>query len=125
MYISEWTDRRIYLASVYMNLLKDIPEIILPRRRENTRHSYHLFVIKTRRRDQLKEYLSKHEVQTLIHYSQALPFLPAYKHYGFKKDNFLVAGKCAQEVLSLPLYPELSEHQIEYVCKTIKDFFRK
>ncbi len=56
-YISEWTDRRIYLASVYMNLLKDIPEIILPRRRENTRHSYHLFVIKTRRRDQLKEYL--------------------------------------------------------------------
>ena len=124
-YISAWTNRRIYLASVYANLLKEVSEIILPCSRENTRHSYHLFVVRTQKRDQVKEYLTKHGIQTLIHYSQALPFLPAYKHYGFKEKDFPVASKCAQEVLSLPLYPELSEHQIEYVCKTIKEFFEK
>ena len=91
-YISEWTKRRIYLASVYASLLKDVSEITLPRIRENTRHSYHLFVIGTWKRDQLKEYLTTHEIQTLIHYSQALPFLPAYKHYGYKKEDFPVAA---------------------------------
>ena len=124
-YISEWTTRRIHLASVYTNLLGDVSEIVLPIARKNTRHTYHLFVIRTEKRDQLQEYLTRHGIQTLIHYPEALPFLPAYKKYGYKKGDFPVAEKCAREVLSLPLYPELSEQQIEYVCKTIKEFFRK
>lgn len=82
-------------------------------------------MIRTEKRDQLKEYLARHEIQTLIHYPEALPFLPAYKKYGYKRGDFPVAEKCASEVLSLPIYPELSEQQIEYVCKMIKEFFRK
>ena len=124
-YISEWTTRRIHLASVYANLLGDVSEIVLPIARKNTRHTYHLFVICTEKRDQLQEYLTRHGIQTLIHYPEALPFLPAYKKYGYKKWDFPVAEKCAREVLSLPMYPELSEQQIEYVCKIIKEFFRK
>lgn len=124
-YISEWTKRRIHLASLYANLLKDVSEIVLPVARKNSRHSYHLFVIRTEKRDQLKEYLARHEIQTLIHYPEALPFLPAYKQHGYKRGDFPVAEKCASEVLSLPIYPELSEQQIEYVCKMIKEFFRK
>lgn len=124
-YILEWTTRRIHLASVYANLLADISEIALPVERKNTKHTYHLFVIRTQERDQLQEYLTRHGIQTLIHYPEALPFLPAYKKYGYKKGDFPVAEKCAREVLSLPLYPELSEQQIEYVCKMIKEFFRK
>jgi dTDP-4-amino-4,6-dideoxygalactose transaminase len=124
-YISEWTKRRIYLASVYANLLRGVSEIVLPIAGKSTRHTYHLFVIRTEKRDQLKDYLAKHEIQTLIHYPVALPFLLAYKHHGCKKGDFPIAEKCALEVLSLPIYPELSEHQIEYVCKTIKAFFGK
>jgi dTDP-4-amino-4,6-dideoxygalactose transaminase len=124
-YISEWTRRRIHLASVYADLLEDVPEIVLPVTRKNTKHTYHLFVIRTEKRDQLKEYLNGHGIQTLIHYPEALPFLPAYKKYGYKKGDFPVAEKCASEALSLPMYPELSEQQIDYVCKTIKEFFRK
>ncbi len=124
-YIYEWTERRIYLASVYDNLLKDVSDIVLPVNRKNTRHTYHLFVIRTEKRDHLKDYLAKHEIQTLIHYPVALPFLPAYKHHGYIKGDFPVSEKCAGEVLSLPIYPELSEQQIEYVCKTIKEFFGK
>lgn len=124
-YIYEWTKRRIYLASVYANLLRDVSEIVLPVIRKNTRHTYHLFVIRTEKRDQLKAYLAEHEIQTLIHYPVALPYLPAYKDQGYKKGDFPVSEKCAPEVLSLPIYPELSEHQIEYVCKTIKAFFGK
>jgi dTDP-4-amino-4,6-dideoxygalactose transaminase len=124
-YISDWTKRRIHLASVYAHLLNDVSEIVLPVARKNTKHSYHLFVIRTPKRNQLKEYLNSKGIQTLIHYPEALPFLPAYKQHGYKKGDFPVAEKCASEVLSLPMYPELSEQQIEYVCKTIKEFFRK
>lgn len=124
-YISEWTTRRIHLAYSYANLLGDVSEIVLPVARKNTKHTYHLFVIRTLERDQLQEYLTKHGIQTLIHYPEALPFLPAYKKCVYKKGDFSVAEKCAREVLSLPLYPELSEQQIEYVCKMIKEFFRK
>jgi len=124
-YISEWTRRRIHLASVYADLLEDVPEIVLPVARENTKHTYHLFVIRTEKRDQLKEYLTRNGVQTLIHYPEALPFLPAYKKYGHKKGDFPIAEKCAGEVLSLPMFPELTEQQIEYVCGKIKEFLRK
>jgi len=124
-YISEWTTRRIYLASVYANLLGDVSEIALPIARKNTRHTYHLFVIRTQERDQLQEYLSGHGIQTRIHYPEALPFLPAYKQHGYKRGDFPVAEKCASEVLSLPMFPELTEQQIEYVCGKIKEFFRK
>ena len=123
-HLNKWTDQRIKNASLYYSLLKDVEGIGLPHVRPDTKHSFHLFVIKTKRRNELKSFLERNGIQTLIHYPTALPFEPAYSHLGHSREDFPVALELSQEVLSLPIYPELSAEQIVYVCEKIKDFYR-
>ena len=98
--------------------------IVLPNVRPDTKHTFHLFVIKARRRNELKSFLETNNIQTMIHYPTALPFEPAYSHLKYSMENFPVALRLSQEILSLPIYPELSEEQIIYVCERIKYFYR-
>ncbi len=123
-HLKKWTDQRIQNASLYYSLLKEVKEIVLPHLRPDTKHTFHLFVIKTKRRNELKSFLESHGIQTMIHYPTALPFEPAYSHLKHSKEDFPIALGLSQEVLSLPIYPELSEEQIVYVCERIKDFHR-
>lgn len=123
-YIMEWTNLRISNAEIYREALQDIREIINPVPRKDTRHSFHLYVIRTKRRNELKEYLEKNGVQTAIHYPKALPNLTAYQYLGHKKEDFPIATKYQDEILSLPMYPELTKEQIEYVAARIKLFFK-
>jgi dTDP-4-amino-4,6-dideoxygalactose transaminase len=122
-YISEWTNARIANAAHYDERLKHIKEITLPGVRKNTKHTFHLYVIRTDKRDQLKNYLESKGIQTAIHYPTALPNLPAYKYLGYSTDEFPVATAYQNQILSLPMYPELSVEKIQYVCDTIKQFF--
>lgn len=122
-YILEWTNERRVNASYYRSVLKDIEEIEMPKERDNTRHSYHLFVIRTKERDDLKLFLEKNGVQTAIHYPHILPNLEAYKR--LKKQIFPVAQKYESEILSLPMYPELSREKINFIAATIKNFYEK
>ncbi len=122
-HLNEWTDQRIQNASLYKSLLKNVQEVELPSVRPDTKHSFHLFVIKARQRDELKSFLNSQGIQTMIHYPTALPFEPAYAYHKHKNEEFPVALKLSQEVLSLPIYPELSEDQITYACKKINEFY--
>ena len=124
-HLRKWTDQRIQNASLYYSLLKDVDEIKLPHIRPDTKHSFHLFVVKAEKRNELKSFLATHGIQTMIHYSTALPFEPAYKHRNHSKDDFPVAARLSQEILSLPIYPELSVEQITFVCEKIKEFYSK
>jgi dTDP-4-amino-4,6-dideoxygalactose transaminase len=123
-YISVWTQARINNAIHYQDLLKDVTQITLPVVREKTRHTFHLFVIRTQKRDELKKYLESRGVQTAIHYPTALPNLPAYKYLGLSPGEFPVASQYQSQILSLPMYPELTRTQIEFVCNEIKQFYR-
>ncbi len=122
-HLNKWTDQRIQNASLYQSLLNDVVEIKLPQVRQNTKHSFHLFVIRAQRRNELKSFLEHRGVQTMIHYPTALPFEPAYSYLNHNPNDFPVAYSLSQEILSLPIYPELSREQIEYVCRCIKDFY--
>ena len=124
-HLNKWTDQRIKNASVYFSLLKDVEEIALPLIRPDTKHSFHLFVIRAMKRNELKSFLETHSIQTMIHYPTALPFEPAYKHLKHSVEDFPVAFKLSQEILSLPIYPELSVEQITFVCEKIKEFYSK
>ena len=86
---------------------------------------YHLYVIKAKDRDNLKEYLEKEGIATGIHYPIPLHLQSAYKYLGLKEGNFPVAEDTAKRILSLPMYPELSEEQIYYISEKIKKFYRK
>lgn len=122
-YILKWTKKRIEKASLYGKYLQNINEIKLPIQRPLTKHTFHLYVIEAKSRDKLMQYLKEKGVETAIHYPTALPNLPAYKYLQHGPDDFPAATRLQQEILSLPLYPELTEEMIQYVANCIQEFY--
>ncbi len=122
-YILSWTQQRINNAELYYKYLSDIDEIVTPKIRENTKHTFHLFVIRAKQRDRLANYLNSKGISTSIHYPTALPNLPAYKYLNTSKEDFRIATQYQDEILSLPIYPELTEQEISFIANTIKDFY--
>ncbi len=122
-YIHQWNRQRLEHAQLYSELLADLEDIVLPRVRPECTHIFHLFVIRTPQRDELQRYLAENGIDTQIHYPRALPFVPAYRHLGHRPDDFPVAWQYQHELLSLPMYPELTQAQIHYVAEKLKAFF--
>jgi dTDP-4-amino-4,6-dideoxygalactose transaminase len=117
-----WTERRISRAALYTQLL-DIPEVKLPVVRKGFRHVYHLFVIRTQQRDALAVHLKEQGIETSIHYPVPLPLMPCYKQYNHTPTSFPMATSMAAEILSLPMYAELTDGQVGEVCSAIRSFF--
>lgn len=124
-YLRDWNARRIKNAELYFKKLSDIKLIGLPAIRNDTVHTFHLFVIRVEQRDELKSFLEDKSVQTLIHYPQALPFEPAYEYLSHTLSDFPVSAQLQRTVLSLPVSPEISEEQIHHVCQMIRMFYAK
>lgn len=122
-YILEWTTRRIDLAKAYSEKLKDIEDVIIPKIRKNTKHSFHLYVIRVKKRNELIVFLKKHGIQTGIHYPVPLPFLKAYDYLKHEKEDFPVSYNFQNKILSLPIYPELCLKKINFICDKIKEFY--
>jgi dTDP-4-amino-4,6-dideoxygalactose transaminase len=122
-YLIKWNANRISNALVYFKNLEDIKSVRLPAIRKDTVHTFHIFVIQVQQRDELKSFLEQKGVQTVIHYPKALPFEPAYNHLSHSEIDFPVAAQLQKTVLSLPVSPEISEAQIQYVCQMIKLFY--
>jgi dTDP-4-amino-4,6-dideoxygalactose transaminase len=120
-YISEWTDKRRKHAQTYRKLLQGIPGIVIPREKPDVKHVYHLFVIRSQKRDKLLAHLNAKGIGAGLHYPTPLHLQPAYAALGYQQGNFPVAEKYAGEIISLPLFPELENGEIEYICETIKD----
>ncbi len=120
-YLERWNEARRRNAEVYRELLAD-SDLILPSESEHVKSVYHLFVVRSRARDALGEYLKGEGIATGIHYPIPLHLQPAYRDLGYRKGDFPVAEECASQVLSLPMYPELSLQQMERVAKTIREF---
>jgi dTDP-4-amino-4,6-dideoxygalactose transaminase len=123
-YIDEWNSARHNHAIRYNELLSDLPEIKTPKIRGNSFHIFHLYVILADKRDELASYLKSKKISTGIHYPTALPFLPAYKYLGHEPSDFPVVHQFQDEILSLPMYPELDNDQIDYTANSIKEFFK-
>lgn len=123
-FILKWTEKRISNAQLYNESLNDIPQIILPAVRPNSKHTFHLYVIRAERRDELMAYLKEHNIETAIHYPTPLPLLPAYSYLNKSAEDFPVAKGLQNEILSLPMYPELTKEMIDYISKTIRSFYK-
>jgi dTDP-4-amino-4,6-dideoxygalactose transaminase len=125
-YLADWTTKRQSNAARYRQLFHDhgledrvIPPLVEP---GNT-HVYNQFTIRTPKRDDLSAYLTKKNIGNRIYYPVPLHLQECYETLGYHKGDFPVAEQAAQEVLSLPIYPELTPEQITYVADTIKQFF--
>jgi dTDP-4-amino-4,6-dideoxygalactose transaminase len=123
-YIGKWTETRRTNAKRYNAVLGEIEQVITPSELKGVRHVYHLYVVRVKDRDKLQMFLKENEIGTGLHYPIPLHLTQAYVHLGYKKGAFPVAEKLANEILSLPMYPELTEEQTEYVCEKIKAFYK-
>lgn len=121
-YIEAWNQRRREIAEIYDRELKEFVRV--PEVDAGNEHIYHQYTIRTDRRDELNEFLNKKGIMTQVHYPIPLHLQPALAYLGYKKGDFPVAERAAKEVLSLPIFPELTELEIEYIVSSVKEFFR-
>lgn len=120
-HLDEWTEYRIKVADRYLDGLRGISELHLPERKNWARQVYHLFVVRTERRDELVSYLEQHEVQTGVHYPIALPKLEAYSYAGQSEEDMFV-NTSDKTLLSLPIGEHLSMDDVDHVCELIRKF---
>lgn len=121
-HLSKWTALRQNHAASYTQRLSLLSGIKTPKIAVGREHVWHLYVIKHEQRDALASYLNNNGVQTVINYPIALPFLPAYKRLGHVPEDFPLAFRNQSKILSLPLYPEMTDLQIDRVVRLIESF---
>jgi len=120
-YLEKWNKRMRFLAAKYGNALRDFVEI--PEDKPHEEPCYHRYMIRLKERDKLQEYLAKKGVETKVNYPVPIHLQPAAKSFGYRRRDFPVAEKLAETILSLPLYPEMKDTEVDYVIKMIKSYF--
>ena len=121
MRLDRWNRLRREKARLYQGALKASP-LILPMERGYGKHVYHLYVVRHRRRDALQDYLKAKGYTTLIHYPIPIHLQTAYRELGYREGDLAITERCAQEVLSLPLYPEMQDSDVGEICQLIRKF---
>jgi dTDP-4-amino-4,6-dideoxygalactose transaminase len=122
-YLDSWIKRRNEVASFYLENLKEL-DIILPKINDDVLSVYHLFVIRVKDRDSLKEYLASKDIQTGIHYPTALPKLEAYKYHTQNCDGYFACSSDSN-LLSLPMGEHLEDSDLQKVLEAMKEYFSK
>jgi len=119
-HLAGWNELRRKNAQFYNDLLADVDDIITPTETDYTKHVYHIYAIRAKKRKQLMDALAKDGISCGIHYPVPLHLQEAYKSLGYKKGDFPVTERCSEQIVSLPMFAELTSEQIEYVAEKIK-----
>lgn len=123
-HLTAWTEGRRKVAARYNELLRGVGDVITPFIAPGRDHVFHLYVIKTEKRDALKKALADAGITTSLNYPKALPFYPAYAYLGHQPSDFPAAYANQSRILSLPIYPEMPDTMIAYVAENIARFYR-
>ena len=119
-YLDKWNDIRINNAQLYNMLLKNIDDIQIPDVHKNSKHVFHQYVIKAKARDELKKYLTEHDIDSAIYYPTPCHLQKPYLH---TKTKAPIAEKLSHQVLALPISEHINEDNIKYIAKTISKFY--
>lgn len=122
-HLATWTKKRQAIADAYLDRLNGIGDLILPKIDARASHVWHLFVIRTKHRDALKAHLAENGIQTVINYPVALPFLEAYAHQNNAIEEFPTAYGHQSDILSLPIFPDMTGEQLTHVVQGVTSFF--
>lgn len=120
-YLNKWVEGRREHAKQYKELLGDVPGIVLPVEKDYAQHSYYVYVIRTDNRDKVMAQMKEKGCGCGIHYPVPLHLQPAYSSLGGKVGDCPAAEKCAKEIISIPMYPELTKEEVEEAASIIKD----
>jgi len=121
--LDNWNNKRIEHAKLYDRLLNGIVEI--PKIDKNVKSVYHLYVIRCKSRDELQKYLADNGISTVIHYPIPIHLQKAYADLNYKNGDLPVTEEVTKNILSLPMYAELTDEEIKYTCEKIKEFHNK
>jgi dTDP-4-amino-4,6-dideoxygalactose transaminase len=124
-YLASWTKQRQEIADWYNDALKGVGDLVLPTVIAGATHVYHIYMIRTNKRNELQQYLADRDIGTLIHYPIPAHLQQAYKELQYQRGDFPIAEEIAATCLSLPLWPGMSEEQVEKVAVQIKKFYGK
>jgi dTDP-4-amino-4,6-dideoxygalactose transaminase len=123
-YLDSWIEQRKSIASMYSNLLNGVGDLVLPSIAEGSTHVFHIFPVRSSHRDPLQNHLTSKGIGTIVHYPLPPHLQKAFSYLGYEKGDFPIAEKMADTSLSLPIWPGLSEEQIEFIADSIKSFFK-
>ncbi len=118
-HIHNWTAQRQEIAALYDRKIGEDPAIRIPRIAPHAEHVYHLYVVRVDNRQEVVKRLSEAGISTGVHYPTALPLLPAYSHLGYTPEDYPIASDYQNKILSLPIYPEMTEEQVDYVVNNL------
>ncbi len=121
--LAAWTSRRRELAALYDDRLKNVGDIRTPVERAGSTHVYHLYVLRTSRRDDLQKFLTENGIATALHYPVPLHVQEGLRFLGYRQGDFPASESASRECLAIPLYPELTKDQVEYLLSTVRRFF--
>ena len=121
--LEKWNNRRRAIASMYREALKGLP-IYLPTDTKDEHAVYHTFIIQSDRRDALMQFLAEQGVDTKIHYPVPIHLQKAAAYLGYKKGDFPVTEKQCETILSLPVFPQLTDDEVNYTCEKILAFYK-
>lgn len=124
-YLQEWTEARRKAAAWYAEGLAGVPVQLPPTPPVGYEQSFYVYTIRAEKRDELQAYLKEKGIGSAVYYPVPLYKQPAYKHLGLQPEDFPEAEKAAKEVLSIPMFPEITEEQVTRVCETIRDFYEQ
>lgn len=122
-YLDQWTEGRRENAAYYNQALAPL-KLVIPKETESGYHIYNQYTLATEKRDELMEYLSAHGIDSVIYYPLPLHEQPCYKYLGYRPEDLPVAEKASRQVLSIPIFPDLSGAEKQFVTETISDFFK-
>ena len=123
--LKKWNKKRIENAKYYNKKLEGVGDIRIPVVTPSQTHIFHQYTIRAKRRNKLRKHLKEKGVPTMIYYFLPLHLQPAFQYLGYKRGNFPIAERAAKEVLSLPIYPELTKKDQNYIIQKIKEFYEK
>jgi UDP-2-acetamido-2-deoxy-ribo-hexuluronate aminotransferase len=123
-YIDESIKKRNIIANWYIERLEGCSSIKLPKVKGNQQQVYYVFNILAEKRDELSKYLSSKEIQSSIYYPKPLHLQKCFEYLGYKKGDFPVSEKICEEIIALPIYPEITLEEVDFVCNTILEFYR-
>lgn len=124
-YIDNAIEHRQKVANWYKDRLSDLEYIKLPTIKGNQKPVFYAFNTLVEKRDELNNYLKENEIGTSIYYPIPLHLQKCFNYLGYKKGDFPVAEKLSNKALALPIYPEITENEVDFVCETIRKFYSK
>jgi dTDP-4-amino-4,6-dideoxygalactose transaminase len=120
-HLAEWNESRRLCAARYGEYLSPIEGLVLPIAPVWARHVFHLYIVRTSRREDLRTFLGEHQIDTGLHYPVPLHLQKAYQHLGYKKGDYPVSERLSAEILSLPMYPGLMDFQQRLIAEKIAE----